>query len=122
MIDVSGAWLGTYWQESLPTRFEATLVQGKNTLSGSILDDGYLGEAQVSGEVIGRTIRFSKRYLTGSHPVIRYSGTLSEDGNFMQGTWSVDRSFFGTWEAHRNNDELMADLRNRLAQKISIAK
>ncbi len=28
MADVSGAWLGTYWQQGNPTRFEATLIQG----------------------------------------------------------------------------------------------
>ncbi|HEY9639273.1 MAG TPA: hypothetical protein V6C57_02250 [Coleofasciculaceae cyanobacterium] len=121
MSDVSGTWLGTYWQEGLPTRFEATLVQGGNSLSGSILDDDYLGEAQVSGEVVGRSIRFTKRYLTGLHAVIHYSGALSEDANFMQGTWSIGRSFFGTWEAHRNDNDLMADLKNRLAQQIPTA-
>jgi hypothetical protein len=120
MSDVSGAWLGTYWQEGLPTRFEATLVQGGNTLSGSILDDGSLGEAQISGEVIGRSIQFAKRYLTGSHALVRYSGTLSEDANFMQGTWNVG-AFVGTWEAYRNDNDLMADLTNRLSQQIPTA-
>lgn len=66
MADVNGLWLGTYWQEGIPTRFEATLVQGGNTLSGRVLDDNYLGEAQIEGEVVGRTIHFTKRYLTTS--------------------------------------------------------
>ncbi|WP_293123349.1 hypothetical protein [Okeania sp. SIO1I7] len=30
----------TYWD-----KFEATLIQGGNTLSGNILDDSYLGKA-----------------------------------------------------------------------------
>ena len=121
MSDVSGAWLGTYWQDGQPTRFEATLVQGGNSLSGSILDDDYLGEAQVSGEVLGRNIQFTKRYLTGLHALVRYSGVLSEDANFMQGTWKIGRSFSGTWEAHRNDNDLMAELKKRLSQQIPTA-
>ncbi|MHC5721987.1 MAG: hypothetical protein ACYTX0_60710, partial [Nostoc sp.] len=66
MADLSGNWLGTYWQDDIPTRFEATFVQSGNTFSGSILDDNYLGEAQVNGEVIGRTVSFTKRYLITS--------------------------------------------------------
>jgi hypothetical protein len=46
---------------------------------------------------------------------------LSEDANSMQGTWSIGRSFSGTWEAHRNDDDLMAELKNRLAQQTPIA-
>ncbi|MGA1355681.1 MAG: hypothetical protein ACO35Q_03260 [Prochlorothrix sp.] len=50
MADLSGSWLGTYWQLGNPTRFEATLVQGGNSLTGNILDDGPLGEAQLTGD------------------------------------------------------------------------
>ncbi|MBD3882938.1 hypothetical protein IFO70_14305 [Phormidium tenue FACHB-886] len=118
--DLSGTWLGTYWQDGSPTRFEATLVQGGNSFSGRILDDNLLGEAQITGELIGRSIRFTKQYLTGTHRAIRYSGTLSEDANFMQGDWNIDRSHSGVWEAHRNQDDLMADLKNRLAQQTPV--
>lgn len=54
MANLSGTWLGTYWQQANPTRFEATFIESSNTLSGNILDDNYLGEAKLSGEVIGR--------------------------------------------------------------------
>ena len=117
MADINGVWLGTDWQEGTPTRFEATLVQGGNSFSGRVLDDGYLGEAQVDGEVIGRSIRFTKRYLTSSQQIITYSGTISEDANSMQGNWRIDRFHSGNWEAHRNNDDLMANLKNVLEQK-----
>ena len=66
IANLSGTWLGTYWQQANPTRFEVTFVQSGNTLSGNILDDNYLGEATLSGEVIGRKISFAKRYLIGS--------------------------------------------------------
>lgn len=117
-MNITGAWLGTYWQDDYPTRFEATFSQGGNVLSGSILDDNYLGEAQLSGEVVGRSIRFTKRYLTSSPNPIDYAGTLSEDENSMSGTWKIGRAFSGRWEAHRSNNDLMADLKNRLTQKV----
>jgi hypothetical protein len=34
MADLSGTWLGTYWQQGDPTRFEVTFIQSGNTLSG----------------------------------------------------------------------------------------
>ncbi|HEY9736616.1 MAG TPA: hypothetical protein V6D06_10050 [Trichocoleus sp.] len=118
MADVSGMWLGTYWQSEQPTRFEATLVQGGSVLSGRILDDSYLGEAQLQGEVTGRRIAFTKRYLTTSPTSIHYSGTISEDGNHMQGQWSIDRFDAGTWEAHRGEDNLAASLQAVLAKQV----
>jgi hypothetical protein len=117
-MDISGTWLGTYWQNGMPTRFEATFVQSGNSLSGSVLDDNYLGEAQISGEVIGRSIRFTKRYVTSSPNPIDYSGTIADDANSMSGNWRIGRLYSGTWEAHRSNQDLMADLKNRLEQKV----
>jgi hypothetical protein len=52
MANLNGSWLGTYWQHGNPTRFELTLVQSGNSLSGNILDDSYLGEASVIGDLI----------------------------------------------------------------------
>lgn len=117
MGDVNGAWLGTYWQNDMPTRFEATFVQGGNILSGRILDDSDLGEAQISGDVTGRHIRFTKRYFMGAHAPIHYSGNLSEDGNHMQGQWQIERYGRGLWEAHCNDDDLMQSLANRQSQR-----
>lgn len=118
MADLSGTWLGTYWQQEIPTRFEITLVQSGNTLSGSILDDSHLGEASLTGEVIGRRISFTKCYLGGSRHCVNYTGTVSEDENFMQGQWMVDKFNTGQWEAYRSGDNLMMELQSRLAERI----
>jgi hypothetical protein len=45
MANLSGTWIGTYWQDDLPTRFEMVIVQGGNALSGNILDEGYFIKA-----------------------------------------------------------------------------
>lgn len=120
MADISGAWLGTYWQNGNQTRFEATFVQSGNTLTGRILDDGDLGEAQLQGDVTGRSITFKKQYLTSLPFPIYYSGTISEDEDFMSGTWSIERQGTGRWEARRSGTDLMAELRERMAKQTSL--
>ncbi|MBM0743752.1 hypothetical protein JOY44_19375 [Phormidium sp. CLA17] len=121
MANVSGSWLGTYWQNANPTRFEVTFVQAGNTISGSILDDSpLLGEAQAAGEVIGRTIQFTKQYLTTSIYPINYSGLIAEDENSMQGSWTIQGLESGNWEAHRSGDDLIAELQNRRLEAIPL--
>lgn len=121
MADLSGAWLGTYWQGGVPKRFEATLLQSGNTLTGNILDDNYLGEALLSGEVIGRRIQFTKRYLTTSPDPVSYTGTLVESEDFMQGHWHLGRFTSGSWEARRGGEDLIADLKARLADRVPVS-
>ncbi|MDY6807013.1 MAG: hypothetical protein SXA11_24825 [Cyanobacteriota bacterium] len=121
MADLSGSWLGTYWQEENPTRFEATLLQTGNALTGNILDDNYLGEASISGEVIGRRVSFTKRYLTRRQGSIYYTGTISEDEDFIQGQWEIGAIAWGTWEARRSGQNLMADLQQRLAKELTLS-
>ncbi|WP_008318814.1 hypothetical protein [Leptolyngbya sp. PCC 6406] len=116
MADMSGTWLGTYWQRGEPTRFEATLVQGGNTLSGRILDDGPLGAAHLTGEVVGRRVQFTKHYGAAPNSPIDYTGQLSEEGNYVHGQWRIGTSHTGMWEARREVDTLTADL-NRVLEK-----
>lgn len=106
---VSGGWLGTYNYPSgtnlAPVRFEATLaMQGLlGEFTGTILDDGPLGEADVRGVQRRRNVRWTKTYRRsrrGSTGQVEYEGTLSEDGQRMTGQWRI--SFLrGDWEAHR---------------------
>jgi hypothetical protein len=116
VADLNGTWLGTYWQQGEPTRFEATLVQSGTALSGNILDDGGL-EAGVSGEVVGRRVEFTKRYLADPKHLILYSGTISEQEDRMQGKWLIEGRDSGEWEAHRSGDDLMMSLRSLLSQQ-----
>lgn len=123
MANVSGSWLGTYWQNANPTRFEVTFVQAGNTISGNILDDSpLLGEAQATGEIMGRTIRFTKRYLTTSIYPITYSGLIAEDENSMQGSWTIQGLESGNWEAHRSGDDLVAELQKRRLEAMPLGR
>jgi hypothetical protein len=117
MANISGSWLGTYWQFGQPTRFELTLVQGGNVLSGNILDDSHLGEADVNGEIIGRKINFTKSYFNARHQVY-YQGILAETEDFISGKWIISNFNSGTWEAIKKDDELDLNQELRRYQKI----
>jgi hypothetical protein len=56
----------------MPTRFEMSIAQGGNVLSGNILDDDSQREATMTGEAIGRNVQFSKRYVGVSQGSILY--------------------------------------------------
>lgn len=121
MADITGAWLGTYWQAGSPTRFEATFVQAQGSLSGRISDDSPLGEAQLQGQLTGRQLSFTKRYFQNSSYSIDYVGTLSEDGNHISGRWSVNARHSGPWEAHRSDDTISQEFRQLRQKRAPLA-
>ena len=105
---VGGGWLGTYAYKGAlkaqpPVRFEATLTEpdSDGTFTGTILDDGRLGEADVTGQQSGRGIRFTKVYGQRGHPPVSYEGTLADDGRTMTGTWKIAGAAHGVWDARR---------------------
>lgn len=105
---VGGGWLGTYaykgaMRSQPPVRFEATLTEpdGEGSFTGTILDDGRLGEARVAGGQSGRGVRFSKTYRRRGQPAVSYEGTLAEDGRTMGGTWQIADDSHGVWDARR---------------------
>jgi hypothetical protein len=129
MANLTGTWLGTYWQDDMPTRFEMAIAQGGKALSGNILDDGNLGEATITGEAIGRNIQFTKRYVSAFQGKILYQGLLSEDENLMQGEWGLkmyssaygEITDSGRWEAIRSENDLANELTQYLARKKYLA-
>ncbi len=107
---LAGGWRGTYTYldnpcQPLPVRFEAawTMQGDEGRFSGTVLDDGPLGEAETDGMQTGRQVAFTKVYVNQSdsytHPVA-YEGTVSEDGATVAGTWRLS-SLSGTWDARR---------------------
>ncbi|MFM2432886.1 MAG: hypothetical protein RLZZ511_4100 [Cyanobacteriota bacterium] len=119
--DLSGTWLGTYWQADEPVRFEASLVQGGSSLSGRVQDESALGEAQVVGDVVGRKVSFTKTYLSAGGQAVEYAGTIDESGDLIQGNWMIRGTrYAGTWEARRNENDLMQQLRRRIEQKVPV--
>ena len=122
MADLSGTWLGTYWQNSQPTRFEASLVQSGNSLSGNILDDGALGEARLVGESVGKQVKFSKQYVCSPQHTIYYTGTIDDEENSIHGMWQIaGTSQSGNWEARRSGDDSIQQLQKRIEQTIPVS-
>jgi hypothetical protein len=129
MANLTGTWLGTYWQEDIPTRFEMVIAQGGNVLSGNILDDDSQREATMTGEAIGRNVQFFKRYISISQGKILYQGLLSEDENLMQGEWILkmyssvhgEMTDSGRWEATRGENDLSNELTQYLAKKKELS-
>jgi hypothetical protein len=125
MANLTGNWLGTYWQHNAPNRFEMAIAQGGNALSGNILDDSYLGEAILTGEAIGRNIQFTKKYISGLRESILYQGVLSENEELIQGEWSMQLyspeygalNDSGRWEARRSDNDLLKELTDRLTKQ-----
>lgn len=102
---ISGEWFGNYYYAgtSEPNGFEAVFIESSGAVEGNILDDGRLGEAQVIGTYSAPSLSFTKVYRA-TEPV-KYVGTLSEDGNMVSGTWSINPNCYGTWAAWRNNED-----------------
>jgi hypothetical protein len=108
VTDLSGTWLGSYWQNGKQVRFEFALIHSGNTISGNILDD-----CHCQTDTIFQAICFC------TATPIDYTGTLSDDGDSMQGDWSFSDKVlgfspvaFGPWEAHRNSDNLELEWKN----------
>ena len=120
MSDVNGTWLGTYWQYGNPTRFEIVLLQSGNSLTGSVLDDCYLGEAKLSGEVVGRRISFIKSYFTSSPDAVEYVGTISDSEDYIQGQWAIGSWDSGPWEARRSGESLSLEAKNKADKKVPV--
>jgi len=122
MANISGTWLGTYWQQDNQTRFEATFVQSGNAIYGNILDDSELGEATIQGEVVGRNISFVKSYLSNPKLAsVNYTGTIAEDESSMSGQWDFLGKFgFERWEAQRGNQNLESELRKYLTNRVPV--
>lgn len=122
MASVAGGWLGAYhFDDRLesPCAFEATFsaVGPDGTFSGTILDDGHLGEATIHhGRQVGEEVLFTKVYRL-KHPglvPVRYEGKLLDDGKLLRGTWAIFDSRrgglkavrHGWWEARRTWEAL----------------
>lgn len=121
---IGGGWLGTYAYKGAlaanpPVRFEATFTEpdSEGQFSGSVLDDGALGEADIHGQRSGLGIRFTKTYRRRGQATVSYEGTLAEDGRTMQGAWQIAGAARGVWDARRVwSEEGKADAEDRTAE------
>lgn len=120
---VRGNWLGNYYYRSVNQAyaFEAVFVEGNGMVDGSILDDGQLGEARVSGTFTYPTLSFVKRYDRAGMAPVRYEGTMDEDGKRIAGSWSIDPGVTGTWVVWRSDDEELEEDSTEVSKELEVA-
>ena len=106
---IQGSWNGWYGYSGkrLPTQFDIEFVfHDPSNFTGRILDNGPMGEAMAPGGQMGQNVAFTKTYvdplMKGTSGKVFYSGWVSDDGNYMSGTWKLGSYLTGPWEAYRN--------------------
>jgi hypothetical protein len=108
---IAGNWRGHYAYHNVPDQgsgFGAKFIDENGVLTGEISDDFWPGEATLTGSFSFPSLTFTKVYLFGSLAQINYVGTMTEDGNTINGTWSIVEarlSYRGSWTAYRIDDE-----------------
>lgn len=108
---ISGSWRGHYTYFYNPDEgsgFDAIFSDDNGTLAGSILDDVWLGEANIVGKFSFPVVTFTKVYKDKGLASIEYKGRMSEDGKTLNGTWVILSEYGstkGTWSAYRTDEE-----------------
>lgn len=113
--NVTGSWLGNYYYSDLSsaTGFEAVFAQSGTAIEGSILDDGALGEAHLTGSCASGELTFCKIYNSKAREPVYYRGVLAEDGKSINGTWRINAACHGFWKAWRMDDEQLPETLER---------
>lgn len=98
--NLTGNWFGLYDYDiaSNTTTFECDLVQDGIEISGKTIEDisGKKLTALIYGIRNERIISFLKLYDIANYEYddVQYSGFLSQDGQEINGTWTIE----GVWE------------------------
>ena len=88
-IDLSGDWIFAVTTDTGTTYPEVTLVQDGATLTGSYSSEA-LGEADISGSVMGSEMTFSfSADLGGQIAPVVYTGTVDEDTGEITGEMDI---------------------------------
>lgn len=109
-LDLSGTWDGmfVYPQDTLPkTPFVAEISEEAGVISGKTLEPDLYSNSTLKAEFVGcrseRVVDFTKSYSTpleGYESPIDYVGQLSEDGQIVTGSWTM-QDWSGQFEMTR---------------------
>ena len=112
-MEVTGFWTGEYAYDNgrgLVVEFHAELEQAGAILSGNTTENNTFGDqggniliAELFGKVSGKRIDFTKSYTNGppGQEKILYQGTISEDGSFISGSWTMMSMWAGSFKMTR---------------------
>ena len=116
-MDVSGFWTGEYAYDSvkgLKVEFKAGLVQTGAILSGDTTEENTFADqcgqiliAELFGKVSAQNVSFTKQYKNGppGQEKILYQGSISDDGSFITGTWTIMSSWTGSFRMTREIEQ-----------------
>ena len=116
-MDVSGFWTGEYAYDSvkgLKVEFKAGLVQTGAILSGDTTEENTFADqcgqiliAELFGKVSAQNVSFTKAYKNGppGQEKILYQGSISDDGSFITGTWTIMSSWTGSFRMTREIEQ-----------------
>ena len=116
-MDVSGFWTGEYAYDSvkgLKVEFKAGLVQTGAILSGDTTEENTFADqcgqiliAELFGKVSAQNVSFTKQYKNGppGQEKILYQGSISNDGSFITGTWTIMSSWTGSFRMTREIEQ-----------------
>jgi hypothetical protein len=108
-----GEWRGAYayTDTNPPVPFSLALSQSGKVISGRSTELATFGQgptrylyATISGAADGQTVAFTKTYdgTGGQNHSVQYTGTLSEDGSVISGSWTLGAAT-GTWRVILNS-------------------
>lgn len=103
---LTGVWNGQYDYPFgyEPVGFMATLIEAGASFSGGVTESapgegGVMAElfAVIAGQRVAQQVTFTKTYdgSNGWEHVVEYDGTLSADGNEIEGEWRVPGAMQG---------------------------
>ena len=116
-MDVSGFWTGEYAYDSvkgLKVEFKAGLVQTGAILSGDTTEENTFADqcgqiliAELFGKVSAQNVSFTKAYKNGppGQEKILYQGSISDDGSFITGTWTIMSRWTGSFRMTREIEQ-----------------
>ena len=112
-MEVAVFWTGEYAYDNvkgLVVEYHVELKQVGAILSGNTTEDNTFGDqggniliAELFGKVSGERIDFTKNYTNGppGQKKILYQGTISKDGSFISGSWTMMRMWTGSFKMTR---------------------
>ena len=128
-LNLSGRWQGQYTyvgRQKEPVPFSANLNESNSWLDGLIEEVGTVAEAKgrpmaatVQGRRTGRSVTWIKIYH-GSfrlYDAVQYAGEVSEDGQEIEGRWTIHGNSRGRFLMVRQGGQAAAQKR-RTAVKV----
>lgn len=124
--NLTGVWQGLYTYSPGPSvSFMATLIESASRLSGATHEpcssdrcSVATHDALLNGQRQGSAVAFEKTYdpVSPEFSAVQYDGTLSADGNEIEGRWRIPGAGSGKFLMIRSTRNVVAKTRGKLVR------